>query len=190
MLDNHGIDIPSKDYEERYAKNGRQLVYLSIAGELSAMFVVSYMADPAVKRLLHTLTSRRITLLVRTCDPNITEELLASTFDLNGFYIEVLCAPAGRSYEGLVDGVTERESSDIVSVRGVREMLNAVAQCRLLRYGNRFITVLQSIFGGIGILLATYMAFAGALMHPFQSVVFMLCATVATLGSALVFSKS
>ena len=125
LLDNHGIDIPSKDYEERYAKNGRQLVYLSIAGELSAMFVVSYMADPAVKRLLHTLTSRRITLLVRTCDPNITEELLASTFDLNGFYIEVLCAPAGRSYEGLVDGVTERESSDIVSVRGVREMLNA-----------------------------------------------------------------
>lgn len=32
LLENHGVDVPSRDYENRYAKDGRQLVYLSTAG--------------------------------------------------------------------------------------------------------------------------------------------------------------
>ncbi len=164
LLDNHGIYIPSKDYEDRYAKDGRQLVYLSIAGELSAMFVVSYTADETVKRILTELTSRRVTLLVRSCDPNITEKLLASVFELNGFYIELLGAPAGRSYEILVSGVTPEEPATIVSRGGVNSMLRAVAKCRLLRTGIRVFTVLQSVFGLAALLAVGGLALFGGLM--------------------------
>lgn len=166
LLDNHGIDIPSKDYEERYAINGRQLVYLSIAGELSAMFVVSYNADPAVLKVLKTLTERHITLLVRTCDQNVTEPLLCSVFGLNGYYVELLNAPAGRSFEALVSGVTPSEPAQIVSCDGSLGMLTALAHCRRLRTGVKVFAVLQTLLGFGGLALVAVPALLGGAIFP------------------------
>ena len=166
LLDNHGIDIPSRDYEERYAKNGRQLVYLSIAGELSAMFVVSYVADPVVRRILKCMTDRHITLLIRTCDQNVTEELVTSVFAINGFYVELLNAPAGRSFEALVNGISDVEPAQIVSEKGSLGMMMAFARCRRLRSGVRLFAVLQSLIGALGLGLAAASAFFGAALYP------------------------
>ncbi len=191
LLDNHGIDIPSKDYEERYAKNGRQLVYLSIAGELSAMFVISYMADPTVKKTLTDLTNRRVTLLIRTCDPNITEELIASTFELNGFYVEQLGAPAGRSYEGLVDGVSACENTGIISGRGVCSMMNAVAQCRRLRSGSRFIQVMQGVLGAVACVLVAVMALVlNVIIPPLYAIEITAALSAVSVVAAVGFSRS
>lgn len=166
LLDNHGIDIPSRDYEERYAKNGRQLVYLSIAGELSAMFVISYTADPVVKQVLKSLTERKITLLVRTCDQNISEALLTSVFELDGFYVELLGAPAGRSFESLVSGVSACEPADIVSDGGMLGALVALTQCRRLRGGVRLFAVLQALVGLTGLTLVAVAALLGGTVFP------------------------
>lgn len=191
LLDNHGIDIPSKDYEERYAKNGRQLVYLSIAGELSAMFVVSYTADPAVKRAMKALTERRITLLVRTCDQNVTESLITSVFDLNGYYVELLNAPAGRSFEALVSGVSESEPAQIVSAGGALGMLTALAQCRRLRTGVRLFAVLQALLGLFGIVLVALSALVGGLLFPPLYVIEYLAGGAVLLSLiALLFAKN
>ncbi len=191
LLDNHGIDIPSKDYEERYAKDGRQLVYLSIAGELSAMFVVSYIADPKMKKILTDLTHRRITLLVRTCDPNVTESLIASTFGLNGFYVELLGAPAGRSFEALVDGVSEQESVGILSTGGIDRMVDAVAKCRRLRTGTRWFTAVQTVVGVIAVALTAGMAFiSGVLIPPLYAVEFLAITALLSAGVSFGIGKS
>lgn len=166
LLDNHGIDIPSRDYEQRYAINGRQLVYLSIAGELSAMFVVSYVADPQVKAMLSSLTKQRVTLLVRTCDQNITEHLIAEVFDLNGFYIELLNAPAGRSFEGLVEGVSESERGNVFTEGSTNGMIYTLAVCSRLNSGIRFFAILQMILSVIAILLIGYTAFFSSMIFP------------------------
>lgn len=166
LLDNHGIDIPSRDYEERYAKNGRQLVYLSIAGELSAMFVVSYLPDPQVSRVLRSLTKQHVTLLIRTCDQNVTEELVTSVFGLNGFYVELLNAPAGRSFETLVSGVTPAEPAQVVSRKGSLGMLTALSRCRRLYSGIRFFGILQAVVAVLGLTLAAVAAFSGAALYP------------------------
>ena len=191
LLDNHGIDIPSRDYEERYAKNGRQLVYLSIAGELSAMFVVSYVADPQVRRVLKSLTDRHITLLIRTCDQNVTEDLVTSVFSLNGFYVELLNAPAGRSFETLVSGTSAAEPAQIVSEKGSPGMMMAFARCRRLRSGVRFFAVLQSLVGLLGSTLTVVAAFSGAALYPAlyaMEVVALSAAVSALLG--LAFSRN
>lgn len=191
LLDNHGIDIPSRDYEERYAKNGRQLVYLSIAGELSAMFVVSYVADPKVKRVLKSLTDRHITLLIRTCDQNVTEDLVTSVFGLNGFYVELLNAPAGRSFEGLVGGVSEAEPAQIVSEKGSLGMMMAFARCRRLRSGVRFFAVLQSLVACLGLALCVTSAFFGAALYPaLFAIEVVTFGTVATTLIGLIFSRN
>ncbi len=190
LLDNHGIDIPSRDYEERYAKNGRQLVYLSIAGELSAMFVVSYTADPQVQRVLKSLTERHITLLVRTCDQNISESLLTSVFALDGFYVELLNAPAGRSFETLVAGVSATEPAAIVSADNSLGVMAALAQCRRLRAGRRVFQVLQAMFGIIGmVIMAVVSLFGGAMFQPLYAIGMVAGSAVILSVFSLLFSK-
>ncbi len=179
LLDNHGIEIPSKDYEDRYAKNGRQLVYLSIAGELSAMFVVSYIADPEIKERLAALTKHRVTLLVRTCDQNVTESMISSIFDLDSFYVELLNAPAGRSYEGLVDGISEGETASIISDGRKTGLIYALSLCNRLKNLMRSYTVLQTIFTSMAVLAVGVLALTQGLFYPalylLGTVVGMLC---------------
>ncbi len=190
LLDNHGIDIPSKDYEERYAINGRQLVYLSIAGELSAMFVVSYIADSAVQQTLKKLTDRRVTLLVRTCDQNITESLITSVFGINGYYVELLNAPAGRSFETLVNETSQTEPAEIVSTGGALGMLTALAQCRRLRAGVRLFSVLQALVGVAGmVFMAIPALLGGALTLPLFAIEYLAVSAVVLTLIAFLFGK-
>lgn len=190
LLDNHGIYIPSKDYEDRYAKDGRQLVYLSIAGELSAMFVVSYTADETVKRVLTNVTNNRVTLLVRTCDPNVTEQLVSSVFELNGYYVELLGAPAGRSYESLTVGVSEKEEASIVSFNGANGVLKAISHCCSLRNGIRVFTVLQAVVGLAALIAVGGLAlFGGVMLSPLYALELLLIALVVTGGLSLIVSR-
>lgn len=190
LLDNHGIDIPSKDYEQRYAINGRQLVYLSIAGELSAMFVVSYVADPQIQEMLTRVTKQRITLLVRTCDQNINEHLIAEVFDLNGFYVEILNAPAGRSFEGLVADVTDAEPCSVFAESGNSGMVYALSVCSRLNTAVRFFAILQTVLSVIAILLMGYTAlFGGMMFPPLYLLEFLLIGWVLFVISALFFGK-
>lgn len=190
LLDNHGIYIPSKDYEDRYAKDGRQLVYLSIAGELSAMFVVSYTADESVKQILKDVTANRVTLLIRTCDPNITEKLVASVFDVEGFYIELLGAPAGRSYEVLTAGVSAEETASIVSFDGAGGMVKAISYCTSLRVGIRVFTILQTIVGLAALLIVGGLAlFGGVMLSPLYALELLIIALVFTGAISLLVSR-
>ena len=101
LLENHGVDTPSGDYERKYKKNGRELVYLSVAGELSAMFIISYVTDETVQSALLDLQQANVSLLIRSCDPNVTEESLCAGFRLDDFYVDLLTASAGRLYDNL-----------------------------------------------------------------------------------------
>lgn len=127
LLLNHGVDVPSLDYEARYAKNGRQLVYLSTAGELSAMFVVSYLPDESVQRALQQLCRAKVTVLVRSCDPNITAQQLCHCFDLDEYYVDILPAVAGRMYEQLVAKPAE-ETPAVLASNGY--ILGTATPCR------------------------------------------------------------
>ncbi len=190
LLDNHGVYIPSKDYEERYAKDGRQLVYLSIAGELSAMFVVSYKADETVKRVLTDVANNHVTLLIRTCDPNVTEQLVASVFDLDGFYVELLGAPAGRSYESLTSGVSTEESASIVSFGGVKGILKAISHCCSVRKGVRLFTVLQAVVGLAALVAVGGLAlFGGVMVSPLYALELLVIALAVTGGLSLLASR-
>ena len=42
LMVNHGIEIPSNDYETRFVRDRKNIIYLYQPGQLSAMFVISY----------------------------------------------------------------------------------------------------------------------------------------------------
>lgn len=133
LLANHGVDVPSLDYESRYAKNGRRLVYLSTAGELSAMFVVSYLPDEEIKRALQGLCRAKVTVLVRSCDPNVTAADLCSSFELDDYFVEVLPAVAGRMYDRLMAEPMPSAPALLASNGHIIGISGALSACRSVR---------------------------------------------------------
>ena len=177
LLQNHGVDVPSGDYEQRYTQNGRKTVYLSTAGELCAMFVVSYTADPTIADALEQMTGAGVTLLVRTCDPNITEELICDVYGLKSYYVEVMGAAGGRRYESLISayevcphsdvqaegdaesGDSEQPQYDAVLASDGRleGMATGFALCRRLRGVARLSVLIQVLGSLVGLAIAVFL---------------------------------
>ncbi|MBQ5320935.1 MAG: hypothetical protein J6K88_02560 [Oscillospiraceae bacterium] len=83
LMDNHNIIVPSADYESKYVDEDSEAIYLANSGTLTAMFVVSYGRDKETAKALYDLERHGIKLLVRTTDPNITEEKLSEIFSID-----------------------------------------------------------------------------------------------------------
>ena len=166
LLENHGVDVPSLDYENRYAKDDRQLVYLSIAGELSAMFVVSYTADEGIALALQDMTRAGVTLIVRTCDPNVTEDLLCRVFDLDGYYVELMDAPSGRVYEQMIAGETDQEEAVAASNGRVEGIASVVNSCRRLRIGGALAVAAVVVGSCLGLGLSAFLTFFSGVPLP------------------------
>lgn len=179
LLENHGVDVPSSDYEKRYMRDGRQLVYLSIAGELSAMFVVSYLADEGIARSLYELTRSGITVLVRTCDPNVTEDMICDLFDLDRYYVEILGAAAGRTYQRLTSGCTEEEPAVLASNGRIEGMAAALTCCRRLRKAVPLAAAVQIVGGILGCVCGVFLMFyTGVPLPPLYILAYLLVWTM------------
>ena len=154
LLQNHGVDVPSSDYEARYAKNGRRLVYLSTAGELSAMFVVSYLPDETIGDALHELCRAKETLLVRSNDPNVTAEDLCRDFELDEYYVDVLPAVAGRMYDQLVAEECEEAPAVMASNGHILGTAMVLAAGHSLRAKSRIVLAMRVLSAIVGLVLS------------------------------------
>ncbi len=153
LLQNHDIDVPSSDYEARYAKNGRRLVYLSTAGELSAMFVVSYLPDESIADALHEVCRAKVTLLVRSNDPNVTAEDLCRDFELDEYYVDVLPAVAGRLYDQLITEECAEAPAVLASNGHILGTATVLAACRGLQVKGHLALAVRVLTALAGLLL-------------------------------------
>lgn len=111
MMENHGIDIPSMDYEERYTGGGKKPVYLSVSGKLFGMFLVSYQADPDVAEVLEQLEAGGISLMVQSDDFSVTSELIETVYGLRPGGVKVLTAEDERALEPCLSYLPESDGS-------------------------------------------------------------------------------
>ena len=136
LLQNHGIDVPSREYENRYLKENRDIVYLATSGEISAMFIISYSADPKIERTMIRLLRTDLSMLVRSTDPNITARKLAGIFT---FPVNMIRLIPGKSYADyrkltlrqprasaalMLDGKLSSLAASLSAVRRIRSSLS------------------------------------------------------------------
>lgn len=185
LLENHGVDTPSGDYERKYKKDGRELVYLSVAGELSAMFVISYVTDEAVEAALHDMQDANVSLLIRSCDPNVTEESLCAGFNLDDFYVDLLTASAGRLYDNLRHREEDRVSAGAAvngTVQGIAALLTGCKRLRRRGITAMIFQIICALLGAI-VCIASVMS-GGALTALLPLVMVTLFALVSAIASA------
>lgn len=90
LMESHNIEgIPTKSKETEYAQ-GHEPIYLSISGNLAAMFVADITADRGVKKWSQKLAKKKICMIVKTVDPFITQQQIAAVYGLPQNLIKVI----------------------------------------------------------------------------------------------------
>lgn len=151
FLVNHSIDVPNKTDEDKYKHSGRKILYLAIANKIAAIFVVSYKADESLLPYLHILENNGIQLLVRTCDANITEDLLSDCLELPITNIKVISATSGRLFQRIRERVKETAPARVLHNGSALTLLKSLAAASGLNFGIRAAQIVQTVGVGMGL---------------------------------------
>ncbi len=90
IMETHGISVPPIEVDKKIIRNGYFPVYLASEGQLSALFIVGYNANSNVSYCLKQMYNSGLTLLVKTCDPNITDEMIADYFGIHRDSVKIM----------------------------------------------------------------------------------------------------
>lgn len=185
LMINHNIDIPSHDYENKYVGSGKDILYLSNSGELTAMFIISYHAEENVYKSLSAMAQRDVKLVINCSDPNITAEKLAGIFD---YPVDDLKILSSKYQQKCADLTAKREKAPAAAVydgslNGLSDLLSC---CGVIRQTS-FITSLIEIIGIVaGFILSVVYLFTGNIAD--FSMVIMLVLQIFWLLAITIFS--
>lgn len=90
LMESHNIEgLPTKAQETEYAE-GNDTIYLSISGNLAAMFVVDIISDRYIKRWTEKLIKKKVCIITKSIDPFITQKKIASVYGIPENMIKVI----------------------------------------------------------------------------------------------------
>ena len=147
--------MPKEEFETKYTRKGRKILYLAVAGKIMAMFVVSYNADPTLKRALRRLEKSGITILVKSADPFINDESIAELFDLPDGFIRVMNASNGRAFEKYSNMCAEKSPAYVVHDGSALGFVSAMSGAENLEETRKMLAVLISFGCALGIGVVT-----------------------------------
>lgn len=81
LMNSHNIEgIPTKTKESEFTEGNRDALYLSVSGNLAAMFIIEITASTAVKKSLKRLEKKDMAIIIKSVDPFISISRLSSLF--------------------------------------------------------------------------------------------------------------
>lgn len=167
LLINHNVEAPGRESELKYRHDNRQIMYLAVSGKIAAMFVVGYKANPGIKASLKLMENKGISVLVRTSDANITEELISNFFGLHKNAVKIISAVAGEMYRK--ERLKKRNAeAKIIHNGSVKSMLAAVNAAAGLYYAEGIVSAVQTALSAFGIGLTVLLAFISG-FHQLQT---------------------
>jgi len=112
LMVNHSIEgLPSPAKEAEYTVGNRMAVYLSISGQLSAMFVVEINPEYRVTEALHELQRSHISVMLRTVDSFLTVNRLAELFGVTPSLFRLLPFRMHSRFEKLTEYTLQRKAT-------------------------------------------------------------------------------
>lgn len=91
LMHNHNIEgLPTKTKESEYISNGQEAMYLSISGNIAALFTVEIHADREVRRWAKQLAKHKIFMIMKSVDPCLAPEKISSLFGVSRSMFRVL----------------------------------------------------------------------------------------------------
>ena len=157
LLAAHHIDPPSHEFEDKYTAGGKKIAYLAVGGQLVAMFLLTYRRDIHRVRELQRMEENGISLIVRTCDPNITAPFLAHCFGLDPRSIQVLSANLGEEFVRVTSEPCERTPALLAARGRPVSLLRMLSACVRTRSNLSLATAMQTVAVVLGFVLVAFL---------------------------------
>ncbi len=165
LLRNHNVEIPNIALVERHLTEGRYPLYLAIDGKAAAAFIVSYDIEEVNAKYLKEIESNSISLLVRSDDANITDEMVAKNLSLPLSGVKVLSAVSGDLYKTYIAETTSSADGLLIHDGKVKSMLRAIRSALSLGSFKRVLNLIQICAMGIGVALVGTLSLVSGLEH-------------------------
>ena len=159
LLLKHNVDAPTREEEQRFKKDGCEVLYLAVEGKTAALFVVEYASDKQISVYLQRLEKYGVTILLRTSDPNITETLVEQYFDLPHNLVKIINPVAGDMFCELCEEPPRPEPCAILHSGSTAAALRAFLAAFVLEEKYRLSQVLLYIGVGLSVLLMAVLSF-------------------------------
>lgn len=174
LLIHHGVQVPKEEFEQKYTRKGRKILYLAVTGQIMAMFVVSYSADPKLKKTLRRLEKSGLTVLVKSADPFINDESIAELFSLPDGFVRVMNSSNARVFEKYSDMCVEKSPAYVVHDGTALGFVSSMAAAENLEETRRLLSVLITFGSAMGLGLVTMLSILGGLSQitPVNMVIF------------------
>ena len=89
-MKSHQIIVPDMKKEQAANKDGNEVIYLAVGGEVCLLFFVELTANRQVKLSVQKLARHGVSLIIKTVDGMITPSAISELFDVDAEMIRVL----------------------------------------------------------------------------------------------------
>ena len=161
LMMNHSIEgLPSMSAEkEACGKNG-SAVYVSVSGNVMAMFVLELTASPEIKRWLHRLCRNDICVVMRCVDSLLTVSRISEIFDIPEEMIKIIPFRMHDQFAEETTYVSKQSASMICSGR-LSSMASLILGAKRLKKTAVAGLILQSSAMLLGVVLCLIMTISG-----------------------------
>ena len=171
LMENHSIEgIPTLAKEKEYAK-GNTVLYLSISGVVSTLFVVRLMPSLSVSRWLKKLDDEGITTVIRTVDGFINLNMISELFDVNPSSLKLLSFRYHKDYENETEYLP-RVSASMLCSGHFPSFAMLILGAKKLKFVSQLGIAMQFGATFLGIILAFIMMITGAFSQITPTLVF------------------
>ena len=154
MMVAHNIEgLPSPLREAEYAGEGNEVLYFSTSGVLSAMMLVKVTASTRMKAKLHTLMEENISIVVKSCDSFLSQQLIAGLYMIPESCMKVVPLALHETFDRYTVPADTVSASAIASGR-LEDTIRLLISARRIRRSAMTGTILQSAAVIIGFAIA------------------------------------
>ena len=166
LMTSHNIEgLPTKTKEAEYTGSNHEALYLSISGNLAAMFIVEIVADRYVKRWAKKLIKNKICIFVNSIDPCITSRKLLLLFGIPENMSRVLPQKLQADFNDETKKVV-RLSASMATTGKFQSLAELIIGTKIVHFSAIVGLILQSV----SIILGFAICIALIMSKAFQSV--------------------
>ncbi len=162
LMMNHSIEgVPPITKEKEYTENGRYAVYLSISGELSAMFLVEITPTMEVRQAFRDLQKNGIYAMIRTVDSLVSINRLSELFEISPEYLKLIPFRVHEQFAEITSYQMRQKATLACSGR-FSAFASLILSCRRMKTTIGFGIGLQAVSMLLGILICLAMVVLGS----------------------------
>ncbi|MBQ4466465.1 MAG: hypothetical protein II916_11005 [Oscillospiraceae bacterium] len=181
LMKAHNIEgLPSRAREAEMVGPNQEAVYLSVSGNLSAIFLVELRADRLVKFWTKHCAKRGVCLILRSVDPIITLNRIASTFEIPASMLKIIPARMHKEYDKETAPV-ENMSASMACTGGFSSLAHLIIGTKVLRRTAMFGIFVQAVAVLLGIGLVLMESILGLGLTPAGMLIFQIVTSLLTI---------